>query len=434
MASATSAIRVVLNSIADRGRELFGRSQAESLEELCRDLLSQRGEAIGTALAREVVERYRALPAQQRLEFFRGLAENHPADVDSVLEAAENYRSEPGSEELLELWRASEPPVRALFGRINMAPGGTAALVDMRRDLLDLLPEHPQLKPLDSVLRHLLTSWFNRGFLELKRIHWQTPAYILEKVIKYEAVHEIAGWDDLRRRLESDRRSFAFFHPALPDEPLIFVEVALVRGIPDSMRPLLDVNATVMDPTNADTAVFYSISNCLVGLRGISFGNFLIKQVVAELLHEGLRLKTFVTLSPIPGYSRWLNKLTREQTQEILPTEMAFERSWLDEQAWQDDPERLREPLKRLCAHYLVNQRRGSRALDPVAAFHLGNGASIERINWLADVSEKGLAESAGLMVNYLYEPSRIEKNHEAYVNRERIAKSPKVGLLLRKK
>ena len=434
MASATSAIRVVLNSIADRGRELFGRGRAGSLDELCRDLLSQRGEAIGTALAREAVDRYRSLSAAERLEFFQALADNHPADVDEVLDAAEHYRADPGSYTLLELWRAAEPPVRALFGRINMAPGGTAALVDMRRDLLDLLPAQPELKPLDSVLRHLLTSWFNRGFLELKRIHWQTPAYILEKVIKYEAVHEIAGWDDLRRRLESDRRCFAFFHPALPDEPLIFVEVALVRGIPDSMRPLLDVNATVMDSTNADTAVFYSISNCLVGLRGISFGNFLIKQVVAELLHEELRLKTFVTLSPIPGFAGWLRGLGPEQAQEILPADMAFDQGWLDEEAWQEAADRLREPLKRLCAHYLVKQRRGTRALDPVAAFHLGNGASIERINWLSDVSEKGLAESAGLMVNYRYQPSRIEKNHEAYVNRERIAKSPKVGLLLRKK
>lgn len=430
MASATSAIRVVLNSIADRGRELFGHTKAGTLDELCHDLLSERGEAIGTALAREVVDRYRSLPTEEKLEFFEALADKHPANVDGVLEAAESYRADPGSPQLLALWRASEPPVRALFSRINMAPGGTSALVDMRRDLLELLTEHPQLKPLDSVLRHLLTSWFNRGFLELKRIHWQTPAFILEKVIKYEAVHEIAGWDDLRRRLASDRRCFAFFHPALPDEPLIFVEVALVRGIPDSMRSLLDVNAKVMDATNADTAVFYSISNCLVGLRGISFGNFLIKQVVSELVNEELRLKTFVTLSPIPGFSRWLDALDSEQMEEILPTDMAFERSWLDE----DGTDRLREPLKRLCAHYLVKQRRGTRALDPVAAFHLGNGASIERINWLADSSEKGRAESKGLMVNYLYAPSRIEKNHEAYVNRERIAKSPKVGLLLRKK
>ena len=428
----------VLNSIADRGRELLTRRvKAASLEELCQDLLSQRGEAIGTALARDLVDGYRALNPEDRLDFFEALAENYPADFEKIVEAAETYSQDPRSESLLALWRASEPPVRALFGRINMAPGGTGALVDMRRDLLDLLPAHPELKPLDSVLRHLLTSWFNRGFLVLKRIDWQTPAFILEKVIEHEAVHEIDGWDDLRRRLDRDRRCFAFFHPALLDDPLIFVEVALTRGIPDSMRPLLDLSASTLDPASTDTAVFYSISNCLAGLRGISFGNFLIKQVVAELLHEELRLKTFVTLSPIPGFSRWLEGLSSEESEAILPSDATFNRDLLDEPNWQANSEsadQLREPLLRLCAHYLVNERRGASALDPVATFHLGDGASVERINWLADTSGKGLRESAGLMVNYLYQPSRIERNHEVYVNRGRIAKSPKVGLLLRKK
>lgn len=431
-------MRSVLNSIADRGRELLTRrGKAASLEELCQDLLSQRGEAIGTAIARDVVDGYGALNPEDRLEFFEALAEYCPADFERIVDAADAYRQDPRSESLLALWQASEPPVRALFDRINMAPGGTAALVGMRRDLLDLLPAHPQLKPLDSNLQHLLTSWFNRGFLALQRIDWQTPAFILEQVIEHEAVHEIDGWDDLRRRLGRDRRCFAFFHPALPDEPLIFVEVALTRGIPDAMRPLLDLSAPTLDPASADTAVFYSISNCFDGLRGISFGNFLIKQVVAELVHEELRLKTFATLSPIPGFSNWLEGLSLEESEALLPSEATFNRDLLNEPNWQADSEsadQIREPLLRLCAHYLVNERRGASALDPVAAFHLGNGASIERINWLADSSEKGLRESVGLMVNYLYQPSRIERNHEAYVNRGRIARSPKVGLLLRKK
>ena len=313
-------LRNIWDSIANRGLELLGkRVDAASLTSLCRELLSERGEASGTALARKVVEHYQRLSDSERETFFVTLlGREYLPDPKSVLEAAEKYRANPNSDTLAVLFELSESLRQELFRRINLAPGGTAAVVGMREDLLRVLPSHPELEPVNADMRHLLSSWFNRGFLRLERIDWRTPAVVLEKLIEHEAVHQIHDWEDLRHRLTGDRRCFAFFHPALPDEPLIFVEVALTRGSVRSVQALLDRSRVQLDPGQADTAIFYSINNCLDGLRGISFGSFLIKQVVAELEAEHLRLDTFVTLSPIPGFRKWCHNLTADQENELL--------------------------------------------------------------------------------------------------------------------
>ena len=294
MAFTAGLFRNVWESVANRGLDLLGKRHAKgptNMAALCRDLLSERGEASGAALARRAGELYARLDASAREAFFQSLLDGQfLPDRQAVLAAAERYKTKPDSESIAALFAAVEPPRQELFRRLNLAPGGTRWIVRMREDLLKLLPKHPELKPIDADLRHLLASWFNRGFLRLERVDWRTPALVLEKLIEHEAVHEIQGWDDLHRRLQADRRCFAFFHPALPDEPLIFVEVALTRGIPDSIQALLEKDGERIDAAKADTAVFYSINNCLDGLRGISFGNFLIKQVVAELEAEQLQI------------------------------------------------------------------------------------------------------------------------------------------------
>ena len=439
MVSTGSMFRQVWDSIADRGLDLRRRwraAGATSPESLCRELLFERGEASGIALAREVTERYRGLARSAREAFFLSLLKRaFLPDPQSVLTAAEKYRSKPDSETLAELFAAVEPPRQELFRRINLTPGGTDALVRMREDLLGFLTTRPELNPVDVDLRHLLASWFNRGFLRLERIDWHTPAAILEKLIEHEAVHEIRGWDDLRRRLAKDRRCFAFFHPALADEPLIFVEVALTRGLASSILPLLACDSEPLDPRRADTAVFYSINNCLDGLRGISFGNFLLKHVIAELQAEDLKLRSFATLSPVPGFRTWLNGLPADRKAELAVGYDPSVLNAVEDIDWhknRDMHDRVQPMLSRLCAHYLLNEREEGHTVDPVASFHLGNGASVEQINWLADTSEKGLTQSFGFMVNYAYSPSRIERNHEAYVKRSRIAASAKVRAMLR--
>jgi malonyl-CoA decarboxylase len=403
-----ATLQGVWESIASRGLELLakrGRGRPSPLLSVCRELLSERGEASGTALARQVAERYLAATPKARESFLLGLLDkDFLPDPKVVNAAAEQYRLRPDSEMLAALVAVAEPRRQELFRRINLAPGGTGVVIQMRTDLLRMLPAHPALKSVDADMRHLLASWFNRGFLRMERIDWNTPAMVLEKLIEHEAVHAFDGWDDLRRRLASDRRCFAFFHPALANEPLIFIEIALTRGIPSSIQSLLDRDRPTTDARRADTAVFYSITNCLEGLRGISFGNFLIKQVVTELEAEKLKLRFFVTLSPMPGFRQWCGK------------------DDLSEAA-----------LMKLAAQYLLVERRGERALDPVAAFHLGNGATVEKIHFGADCSEKGMAQSFGLMVSYGYRPSQLEKNHEAYVKQGRVAASSAVRALLPK-
>jgi malonyl-CoA decarboxylase len=348
------------------------------------------------------------------------------------------------------LRQALEAPRIRLLTQFNALPQGVKFLVDLRAELMEYTRKDATLAALDDDLRRLLTSWFDIGFLELRQITWDSPATLLEKLIDYEAVHEIRSWEDLKNRLDSDRRCFAFFHPRMPNEPLIFVEVALVNGIADNVGDLLDESAPVVDPErNANTAIFYSISNAQQGLAGISFGGFLIKRVVDVLARELPGLRAFSTLSPIPGFRRWLDGQLDAGGSILLPAEAkklqeatgvegdaAALRNALERAHWHQDPrltEALQGPLMRLCARYLVNEKgRGNRARDPVAHFHLTNGARVERINWLGDTSERGLRASAGLMVNYLYELGRIEENHERYTGEGGVTASSAVMRLLK--
>jgi len=409
-------------------RRLFGRDahgSAAAALALCRALLSERGEASGATLAREAVRAIEALDDAERERFFDALAGEFSPAPSAVTRAAQAYQADPGPRTLARLQRTVEPVRQELYRRLNMAPGGMAALVAMRTRLLAGLSGHPQWRAADDDLLHLFHSWFNRGFLRLERIDWRTPANILEKLIDYEAVHAISGWDDLRRRLQADRRCFAFFHPALPDEPLIFIEVALTRALAERVEPLLEPGAPIEDAERATHAIFYSITNCQDGLRGISFGNFLIKQVAEDLRAQLPKLKTFATLSPVPGFAAWLSAL-RKRGELQLPA--------LEQPDWHDaeDRDALQKDLSALCAHYLMHARRGEEPLDPVARFHLGNGAMLERVNWLADLSQAGLARSLGMMVNYVYRLEDVEKNHEAYVKAHRVIASRAVEKLAR--
>ena len=423
-------------SLADAGRELVrGRlgHRRRAPEALAEELLSTRGDASGAALARELVQAYALLDRDGKRGFFTQLAVRHDVDRDAVDGAIEAYRAQPDDAALRRLRGACEPGRQELFRRLNMAPDGTRRLVEMRRDLLDLLADHPALRPVDTDLQELLAGWFNPGFLTFKPIDWNSPASLLEKLIRYERVHKIANLEALRRRLGPDRRCFAFFHPTLPDEPLIFVQVALVKGMADKVQPLLDRDSPVLPVGEADTAIFYSISNCQVGLKGVSLGNFLIKMVVAALEAELPQLRYFATLSPIPGFRTWLTRAIAAGDPVVGPGAAAALGA-LDDPDWPRDPakaEALKPILTSLCAHYLVREKRGGGPLDPVARFHLGNGARLERLNWLGDVSAKGLAESAGMLVNYRYDQARIPANHEAFVATGEVIHSSAVKGLL---
>jgi malonyl-CoA decarboxylase len=430
----------LLSTISERGRTLLrgnGSPQpgpdADGLIELCRALLSGRGEASGTAMAREVLDRYHDLDEAGRRTFFEALVRDFGPDREKLAEAIESWRTQPNDEDASDLHFASEPRRQELIRRLNRAPGGTGELVAMRADLLSVMSGHSDLAALDRDVVHLLGSWFNRGFLVLRRIDWSTPANILEQIIRYEAVHEIHDWDDLRRRIDpADRRCYAFFHPAMPDAPLIFVEVALTESIPAAIAPLLAVDRPPVATERARTAVFYSISNTQRGLGGISFGNFLIKQVVEELRRELPKLDTFVTLSPVPGFMPWLSKATDTP----ITDEDRVLLKQLDAPNWFDNADltaQLRALLEPLAAYYFLKARTAKgRVIEPVARFHLGNGARLERINWLGDLSPKGLRESASVMVNYLYRLEDIEKNHEAFANDGEVVASSAVKKLLK--
>jgi malonyl-CoA decarboxylase len=402
-------------------------------KQLAATLLSERGEASGALVARELHQVLRILDGSDRHGFQRYLASEFQPDTAALRAAAERYLADTSAEAAAALAQAADPPRQELLRRMNMAPGGTGALVAMRSELAAHLRSEPELKLLDADLKHLFASWFNRGFLELRRIDWQSPAAVLAKLIAYEAVHAIKGWDDLRRRLAPDRRCFAFFHPALPGEPLIFVEVALVEGLATAVAPLLsqdwDKETAGTQAARVDTAIFYSISNCQDGLRGVSFGNLLIKQVVEELQAEFPQLKRFSTLSPIPGFRRWL---TQRLAAGSDPD--AAHLTELEGQSWWQDParsEKLRPALMRLCATYLTRRPSPGNRIDPVARFHLGNGARLERINWLGNTELRAIQESFGIMVNYLYDHDSIEDNHEAFVRDGTIVRSPDVDALM---
>jgi len=445
------------DSVADRGRELLhlpgGDGHLNDLGGLCRQLLEGAGEASGTALAREVRRGIEALDDDQCSEFLELLAADFRPDRDAILAAADAFRADPDDlDAYLHLSAVVESPCQELLRRINRAPHATAALVALRAHLLGLLRDRPHLRGLDADFQHIFLSWFNRGFLELRRIDWDCPASVLEKLIEYEAVHAIQNWSDLRRRLADDRRCFAFFHPALPDDPLIFVEVALVRGLPDAAAPLLDLDAPVLDLKQADTALFFSINNCQDGLRGISFGNFLIKQVVAELAVELPGISRYATLSPMPRFAATLrsaadgkgplqlDRLTTlleemgeppgedDDTQDLLGALLRM----LDE-ASEPDRKRLDPMLARLALAYLTRARRHDRSVDPVAAFHLSNGARLERILPFADTSPTRMRDSFGVMVNYLYDPDTVEKNHELYVSTGKVVMSKSLAREVKK-
>jgi malonyl-CoA decarboxylase len=414
----------------------------------CHALLSERGEVSGARLALEALEAWRALGDAAQGVFFDLLVADFSPDPAEVQRAAEAYREDPGQDKLIRLQEAVESPRQELFRRLNMATGGTAQLVAMRKRLLRDLRGRREWLGIEADLSHLLSSWFNRGFLTLQRIDWRTSALVLEKLIEYEAVHAIQGWHDLRRRLQADRRCYAYFHHALPDEPLIFIEVALTDGLSSRVQPLLDPDSTVVDPARADCAIFYSITNCQEGLRGVSFGNLLIKQVAQDLGREFPRLKVFATLSPVPGFRRWLEARAKDgasgKAAQAAPalagsaqavSELAELLGRLEAADWPADKAlaaRAQKQLAPLCAHYLLEARQGREPLDPVARFHLGNGARLERLNWLGDVSAAGMARSLGVMVNYVYRLGEVESNHEAYAREGRIAASGRLLSLAR--
>ena len=396
-------------------------------------LLSERGESNSASMAQEVLNYYHQLTESQREEFYTNLAQKFNPTPQEIMSAAQAYAKEPTASNLIWLTKVSESPRQELLRRLNRAPGGTNAIVKMRQQLLKLLDKRQDLLALDYDMRHLLNSWFNPGFLKMHQVDWRSPAHILEKIIQHEAVHEIDGWDDLRRRLQPDRRCFAFFHPQLPDEPLIFVEVALLPDIPQAVGPLVDKKSVSLEPSQYKVACFYSISNCQPGLRGVSMGNFLIKRVAETLKNEFPNLKTFVTLSPIPGFIDWINQGANVDQDDLKPAVIEklqanlahldlknkswnerLNAGWKPEIANQKD----QEALMSLCAIYLMYQS-SKRGGNPVAKFHLGNGAKLHRINWAGDLSKKGLRQSAGAMVNYLYDLNDVEENHEKFINGE---------------
>ena len=436
-------LQELLSSVAEQGRALlpralFGAGAEEDIEALARALISGRGEASGVAIATELLARYAQLSAEDQGKFFQFLATELRPAPERVAGAARAYLDDPSDLALARLQKALDSPRLEFFRRLNLAPGATAEIVAMRRDLLRTSIEGPALAAVDADLRQLLYSWFNRGFLVLRRIDWNTSAAILEKIIRYEAVHEIKGWEDLRRRLDpKDRRCFAFFHPSLVDEPLVFVEVALMRDAPEGIGEVLLEPETPLAAGTATTAVFYSISNCQDGLRGISFGNFLLKQVVEELVREEPGLKTFVTLSPMPRFAAWLAGTAARESEDEAAGEARAARQAVQELGGPDKiagaSDDLKASLMALAAHYLlVAKGADGRAADPVARFHLGNGARLDRINWLADPSPKSLRDALGLMVNYRYDLKEIEKNHEAYANEGTVAASRAVRAFLK--
>jgi malonyl-CoA decarboxylase len=438
-------------------RQVASPDDPGGLVESCRRLLTERGESNSQALAFDVMQRYRLLSPEGRQAFFRVLADAFDPDPQAILASAERYAAERSPESLIRLARAAEPARQELLRRINRVPGGTALIVEMRARLLERLRQDRSLKAVDADFEHLLSSWFNPGFLRFVQVDWSSPAALLERIIQHEAVHEIDGWGDLRRRLEPDRRCFAFFHPVLPDEPLIFVEVALLDRMPDAIGPLLDRSiASPADTSAFKVAAFYSISNCQPGLRGINLGNFLIKQVAEHLQREFPRLRTFCTLSPVPGFAAWLGRLhSIDGTALRRPKQLALQEALDglrrrnganlaglavgaagrrfpagDVQADAADDDADLGALTALCAHYLVRYSASdSPEADPVARFHLNNGARLQRINPLADLSRKGIRQSFGLMVNYQYDLDDIETNHERFIQGEVAASRAVLGL-----
>lgn len=435
--SRISFLQDLLASVFTREEQSDTPVDPRSMGELCDALMSERGEMSGNRLARSVLSGFSSGNTDLKLEFFSLLADRYDINANHALRAAQHYSDESSTDNLSILMDSVEPRRKELLRRLNRIPGATGELVRMREVLLELLPDHLELERVDLDFANLFTAWFNRGFLVLREIDWHTPANVLEKIIAYEAVHAINDWDSLRSRLQpTDRKCFAFFHPAMLDEPLIFVEVALTNAAPTSIQKVLSSDREELDATQADTAVFYSISNCQSGLKGVSFGNFLIKQVAKELSAQLPNLNTFRTLSPVPGLMHWANGLDDdyfdsndfyvhgEALQEAKRIANGSETSESDDE--------LQSKLTALAAHYLcVQTRADNQPADPVARFHLGNGASLDQILPQADVSEKGLRQSAGVMVSYLYDLDKVIPNHEIYARRRTVITSDAVNTAL---
>jgi malonyl-CoA decarboxylase len=428
---------------------------ADRVKHLMAECLAGRGGEVSARQRAAVLgQLYLTLNETGRRNFLKTLVDNFSVDREQVKITARRILEAVDDKNFLQttdsMREALISPPQQLFRQFNALPQGVKFLVDLRADLLAFLATQPELAALDRDLKSLLATWFDVGFLTVERITWKSPAALLEKLMAYEAVHAISSWTDLHNRLESDRRCYAFFHPGMDEEPLIFIEVALVEGLATSVQELLDEKAPVTAPEEADTAIFYSISNTQQGLQGISFGPFLIKQVVTSLRRQLPNLKTFSTLSPLPGFRRWLIASCEKAMHDSKwgPLQQALIKAAqllkVDEQPdtifgtpqWWENPQVaavLKEPLLVLCARYLHEPRAKDKApLDPVARFHLGNGARIERLNWLGDISAKGMQESCGLMVNYLYQLKDIEKNIEAYATSKEIAAASRVRNLLR--
>lgn len=432
----TSFFGDMLQTITERGRRFLslgprdeGSDPLGNIEALCETLLSSRGEASGMALAKDILDRWQRFDPSMQRDFMGMLLQRFGPRTERLESAIESYRASQSPAALLELHVAAEPRRQELIRRLNLAPNGISTLVRMRETLLKLKVDDPDLEAVDSDFAHLFASWFNRGFLVLRPVSWSTPADILEKIIRYEAVHHIGGWDELRRRLApEDRRCFAFFHPQLSDDPLIFVEVALTREIPGNIADLLAEDRTQIKATEATTAVFYSISNCQEGLRGISFGNFLIKQVVEDLRRELPKLDTFVTLSPVPGFAAWFSRERRAESSDVLTQADKSKLAVLDESDWADQPDAVAavQPVMTAAAawYFLRARNPEGKIIDPVARFHLGNGARLERINFLGDRSSRAMRQAFGMMVNYLYKLDDIETNHEAFAGRGEVVAS----------
>lgn len=416
----------LLSQLAERRFVPFRAVSDKPLREMCAALIAGEGEVSTMRLARDILASYARLDETGKRAFFALLAEEYDITPEAVTQAALRYGEDRDAKTLRWLLEAAEPKRQSLLRRLNHAPGATGELVRMRRDLLRLLPEMPELARVDLDFAHLFQSWFNRGFLVLKQVTWESPARLLEKIIEYEAVHAIGDWEALRARVDpKDRRCFAFLHPAMPDEPLIFVEVALTKGIPNSVQDLLAPDRTCLDAAQTDTATFYSISNCQVGLKGISFGNSLIKQVVALLQQEFPHLRNFVTLSPIPGLVAWMRELAEQgdsAAQSCLEADHSADKA-------------AAQSLRAFGARYLLEAKDNKgRPRDPVARFHLHNGALVHDIHAQADISARGLRQSCGAMVNYLYDLEQVEANHESYAAQHKIASTRSMRQLARVK
>ncbi len=421
-------LKEIISSIADVGQKLFKKSvvkknDLESIISLCDDLISNKGAAFGITVARDITDLYQTLSPEKKLLFFKKINEKFRPNHTKVTEAIDLYKTEQNDKNLFKLFITSEGQRRELFRRMNMSPNGISTIVSLREDLLKILNENKELKPLDNDLRELFKSWFNPGFLKLAKITWDTKAAVLEKIIQYERVHKIKDMNELKRRLGEDRRFFSYFHPALDDEPIIFVQVALTNGLGKSIQEIMKPSAE--GAKKYDTATFYSISNCQEGLSRVTLGNFLIKRVVYEIQEELPNIKNFGTLSPIPGFRDWFTTLDEKIIQNILEKIPYSNVSFLKSTDLKVGDGRIvsnKHAIIKLVAHYLMNEKnKKGLPINDVCRFHLGNGAIIDDININANVSEVGLNRSFGVMVNYLYELKNIEKNHEDYINNKKI-------------